>query len=908
MDAKRIFGAMVIVFGLTAGAAGQTPRLNVYVRDKSGRPLPTKVLVMVEGGGTDDTDDNGKARPTLPGRVGATVRIRLQAASEEYEVVPASVSVATRAAGESAPIKVEFRKKRDKAGRVGQGKKPGAPRPGGASGSDSSSAGTGRKPEPPESPSASSGEKSKPDEGGLAQMEAREFTKLLAGRLSRSEAATLWSRTLNETMDDVIPGKGLDECVEELRRRAERRGRLPELFRETCALRPDLCGKAGDGAPRLINVPIRNEFFTGREKELARLREALAKDGDMAAVWGLPGVGKTALANEFAWRYGEGYGLVLWVSAASEEEMTAGLAGLAEEVGVAGVAEQKTAERAAAVKRRLAERPGWLLILDNVDGLEAVRRVFESGGEWRRRGKVLLTSRLDNFDGLGVKDVVHLETFSEAEGLEFLKRRSRKSEFEGEEAAAARELTRELGGLALALDQAAAYVRETPTTFREYLALYRAEAGKLLRERGGADGHGSVTATFELAFERLAKENPAAGDLVRASAFLGDADMPEGIFVRGGGELGERWSETAKSGADYLKAVRDAKRFALIGRDERDAKEGRLTMQRLVRVVIREKMAEAERRTWAERTVRALNAAYPDPSNFGQWAECERFLAHAQASAKWISEYGFEFAEAGRVLNDMGYYLSERGQYEAARPLYERALRIAEKALGKEHPDTATSLNNLGALYKEQKDYEKAQSLFEQSLNIREKVLGKEHPDTATSLNNLATLYQAQEKYAQAEEGYKQALDIREKVLGKEHADTATTLNSLAALYEAQGEYGKAEALFERALAIREKVRGAEHPDTATSLNNLAALYDAQGEYGKAQPLYERALAIREKALGEDHPLMLQSLNNLAVLYSEQEAYGKAQPLYERALAIREKALGEDHPLMLQSLNNLAVL
>ena len=39
------------------------------------------------------------------------------------------------------------------------------------------------------------------------------------------------------------------------------------------------------------------------------------------------------------------------------------------------------------------------------------------------------------------------------------------------------------------------------------------------------------------------------------------------------------------------------------------------------------------------------------------------------------------------------------GDYAKAEPLYQRALKIREKALGPDHPDTATALNNLAGLY-----------------------------------------------------------------------------------------------------------------------------------------------------------------------------------------------------------------
>jgi tetratricopeptide (TPR) repeat protein len=78
--------------------------------------------------------------------------------------------------------------------------------------------------------------------------------------------------------------------------------------------------------------------------------------------------------------------------------------------------------------------------------------------------------------------------------------------------------------------------------------------------------------------------------------------------------------------------------------------------------------------------------------------------------------------------------------YSAARLLLERALAVREKALGPEHPATATSLNNLALLLHAKGDLAGARPLLERALAIREKALGPEHPDTATSLNDLASV------------------------------------------------------------------------------------------------------------------------------------------------------------------------
>jgi tetratricopeptide (TPR) repeat protein len=81
----------------------------------------------------------------------------------------------------------------------------------------------------------------------------------------------------------------------------------------------------------------------------------------------------------------------------------------------------------------------------------------------------------------------------------------------------------------------------------------------------------------------------------------------------------------------------------------------------------------------------------------------------------------------------------------------QRALAIWEKALGPNHPDTATSLDNLAVLYADMGDYAKAEPLSQRALAIREKALGPNHPSTANSLNNRARLYEDLGDYAKAE-------------------------------------------------------------------------------------------------------------------------------------------------------------
>jgi hypothetical protein len=97
--------------------------------------------------------------------------------------------------------------------------------------------------------------------------------------------------------------------------------------------------------------------------------------------------------------------------------------------------------------------------------------------------------------------------------------------------AAARDLAGELGGLPLALEQAAAYMQATGTPLARYLPVFRARQGDLLA-RGEAEGHREHTAaTLGLALSRLERDAPAAAGLPRLLAFLAPEPVPLGVLL-----------------------------------------------------------------------------------------------------------------------------------------------------------------------------------------------------------------------------------------------------------------------------------------------------------------------------------------------------------------------------------------
>src|ERR1044071_96680 len=650
-------------------------------------------------------------------------------------------------------------------------------------------------------------------------------------------------------------------------------------------------------AAPLMNLPFeRNPFFTGREEILDDLHSTLTKNSATSltqAVSGLGGLGKTQTAIEYAYRHGRDYTHVFWVRADSHLALSTGFVEIARLLNLPEKDAQSPDDAVRAVNHWLETNSGWLLIFDNADEPDLLK-------EFRPRnakGHVLLTSRAQVFDTLGIVKPIEIDAMSPEEALEFLfTRTGRDGDKNVAEREAAAQLAEELGYLPLALEQAGAYITAKKARFQDYLASYRKRRLKLLKESHpiAGDYPESVATTRAINFQEVEKVSEAASDLLRASAFLSPDRIPLELIAEGKAELSPALSAALAEVDDDPLALNQVleplTRYSFIRLDSDSQTYG---IHRLVQEVLRDGMDAATQRLWAERIICALNQAFLDVE-FKNWPICERLLPHAKAAAKLIEKWDIAFEEGARLLNRAAIYCYHRGQYTDAGLLFRRSLTIREDALGPAHPDVAQSLNNLAETYRVQGDHTEAEQLYRRAMAIDEKALGPDHPDVATDLSNLAELYRVQGKYPEAESLCKRSLAIYEKVLGSDHPNVAISLNNLAGLYQTQGKYTEAEQLFKQSLAIREKVLEPAHPDVANILNNLAVLYRTQGKYAEAEPMYKQSLAICEKALGPNHPKMAVVLWNYAVLLRATQREAEAAEMEARAEAIRAKNAQQD--------------
>ncbi len=319
-------------------------------------------------------------------------------------------------------------------------------------------------------------------------------------------------------------------------------------------------GQAGPVAVgRALRLAPRPVFLAGRAELLAELEARLAgEDGArprVVALHGLGGAGKTSVAVEYAYRHLDEAGVCWQLPAEDPTVLAAGFGELAAQLGA------DSGGPVAAVHGILAASPAlWLLVFDNAPDRASVARFIPPAGP----GRVLITSRNQIWPPGQALDVPVLDPQVAAE---FLVSRTGDTDQR-----AALELAGELGGLPLALEQAAAYVQASGESLARYLALFRNRRPDLLA-RGEPTGYSATVATtWRLAFEDLQQAAPGAAGLLRLLAFCAPEAIPLRLLLQPhpglAGRLGEQVAPVLTPLMDDRLAAGDAiaalRRYSLI--------------------------------------------------------------------------------------------------------------------------------------------------------------------------------------------------------------------------------------------------------------------------------------------------------------------------------------------------------
>jgi tetratricopeptide (TPR) repeat protein len=558
------------------------------------------------------------------------------------------------------------------------------------------------------------------------------------------------------------------------------------------------------------------------------------------ALRGLGGVGKTVLAQEYAWRNKERYYGIWWIRAGRGDTLADDLIALGKRLipGLDDLEPQDAAQRTLDHLAQVQTPKPWLMVYDNVDDPVTIRRLTPTDN-----AHVLITTRRTDWDG--EVDELAVDVFDPDNAVEFLMAQARQ-----DDRAAAGRLADALGRLPLALSHARAYCWNRNWCFDQYTAHLPELIDKAPKS---ATYPASVFATFSLAIENAAHDCPEADALMGLLAFWAPDQVPLWLIP---GETGDA--------IEALNAV------SLVRPETQPNGDPAVSVHRLVQEVTRSRLRVAGCfEEMVRRATRATFSAYDDSETFAALERRRYWLPHAMALVLHTPQAGETAWYSHSVWNQIGDVRRSRGESTAALQSYRTAWAIADR-LAKSNPDNTAWQRNLSASFEKignvqvaHGDLAGALKSYNDGLAITDR-LAKSDPSNAgwqrelsVSFNKVGDVQLARDDLAGALKSYNDGLAITDR-LAKSDPGNAEWQRDLSVSFEKFGDVRAAQG--DLAAALK-------------SYNDSLTIRDRLAKSDPANAIWQRDLAVSNERLGDIYGRQSQTVEAIAAFKGALRAY-----------------------------------
>ncbi|KAG9079511.1 hypothetical protein FS749_008462, partial [Ceratobasidium sp. UAMH 11750] len=273
----------------------------------------------------------------------------------------------------------------------------------------------------------------------------------------------------------------------------------------------------------LKKCPPPSPAFVGRKEPLSQMHDYFFSSNStgqlLFVLHGLAGSGKSQLAHKFVDLYKKRFAEVIYIDATSEEIVKADLKVLA-------IVKRTGATLDDALAWLAEQSQNWLMIFNNADDTRLNLRQFFPACS---HGNIIVTTRNRRTITMAQAADYRVSGLPCDDALELL---LKVSQAKGEVEAAGTALVKELGHFALAIVQAAAYIRVNECSIQQYHEMYEASRGSLLEEYKDHepkvdDYELTVYATWRASYRHL---SPIASRLFDIFAFMHHSNISEDIF------------------------------------------------------------------------------------------------------------------------------------------------------------------------------------------------------------------------------------------------------------------------------------------------------------------------------------------------------------------------------------------
>ena len=488
----------------------------------------------------------------------------------------------------------------------------------------------------------------------------------------------------------------------------------------------------------------KNEQFMGRDNLLAQLFSKLREqkqyqDNHRVALYGLGGVGKTQTALAYVYANHTCYDSIFWISATSQASLLSDFQRIATRTKC--TAERINTDSLQCVRdvhTWLGAQTSWLLIIDNLDDINLIT-IFLPRNDSKKH--TIITTRNPNSEGIPAQGL-EIRLLDPADAVLLLSTLSKITTINNSlESKHAYQIVQQLGYLHLAIEQAAAYVREVAGTFATFLDDYNKNHKEIHQwiPQGNRKSYSrSVATTWSMSFNIVRDNHPQAAQLFQLLSFLN----PDGIlidFLLSGAEvLDEDMQRVVSNQIDRAKALIELEKFSLLKWDRQNKT---LLIHRLVQRVVQDEISDTDLETFSITIINLCNHSFPQEWGNENRALCRVYLG--QIMTPLFRLEGLQIENSASIRFRLGLFLRGDGKIHDSERFALQAVEIYAEVLGEDHPDTLVSMNNVAETYWHQGRTEEAARLHEKVLERRRQILGEDHPNTLVSMELLA-LTQAQ--------------------------------------------------------------------------------------------------------------------------------------------------------------------
>ncbi|MCJ1309172.1 hypothetical protein MMC25_002828 [Agyrium rufum] len=421
--------------------------------------------------------------------------------------------------------------------------------------------------------------------------------------------------------------KSIDEALGRVEKHVRFAGRIlsheEEVQRLQVLLSLTPANFTDNAALPCVNLPVaRNARFFDRDGIINKIDAYFFDRPEdhrfrSLTLFGLGGVGKSYVALKYSHGKTSFFSAILWIQSETAISLEQSFSGIALRLKLAGAEAHKHEEN-----RILVLDCKWLLVFDNAESLDLLLRYWPVADQ----GCALITTRNHALAFEPAEAGIEIFPFDPDVGSAFilhLLRSDIAAAISSENVESAQELSKKLGGHALAISQMAGIIHRRSWSISEFVAIYDRNTKEML----GMPGHNSIDAVWKISFKSL---NLEGATMLGVLSYLMPDSIPQALFEPSHPEELPTTLEFCSHELVLSDVIDDLLTLALIKRD----KETRtLSLHRLVQTQFCYYVSALDNQKAFEETICLLYEAFPQSDAkqgqlYDRWAQCQLYLQH----------------------------------------------------------------------------------------------------------------------------------------------------------------------------------------------------------------------------------------------------------------------------------------